>query len=275
MEALAPPPRISGTARTAGSAHAFLPLAAAVATVVIVALAMLGRWRLARVLVFVGAGVIVISLAIDLPKGLDEGSTAIEFEGAQARLLGAFWVQILCGFVIAICGPLLARALEPAGDRRPRPRTAPRALAGGRGQDRRPWRAGGERMSDAPAPTGRRIERLLPIACVVAAGLLIASELMTTFEFTPPGGEALSSQSAGDRHSYAQIVLGVFAIAALVVAIVNGSKPAATAVAVCGVIALLIFLAPRPPGRQQRRHLSTAGRLRTPRPSPRRASGCS
>lgn len=97
-------------------------------------------------------------------------------------------------------------------------------------------------MSDASAPRWRRLERLLPIACVVAAGLLIASELMTTFEFTPPGGEALSSQSAGDRHSYAQIVLGAFAIVALVVAIVNGSKPAATAVAACGVIALLIFL---------------------------------
>lgn len=124
VEAIAPPPRISDTARTAGSAHAFLPLAAAVATVVVVALAMLGRWRLARVLVFLGAGVVVISLAIDLPKGLDEGSTAIEFEGAEARLLGAFWVQILCGFVIAICGPLLAGALGPAANRRARPRTA-------------------------------------------------------------------------------------------------------------------------------------------------------
>ena len=97
-------------------------------------------------------------------------------------------------------------------------------------------------MSDAPAPRRRRLERLLPIACVVAAGLLIASELMTTFEFTPPGGEAQASQSAGDRHSYAQIVLGAFAIVALVLAIVNGSKPAAMAVAACGLIALLIFL---------------------------------
>ncbi|MEO8091954.1 MAG: hypothetical protein ABI726_04505, partial [bacterium] len=117
VEAIAPPPQISDTAETAGSAHAFLPLAAAIATVVIVALAMLGRWRLARVLVFLGAGVIVISLAIDLPKGLDEGSTAVEFEGAEARLLGAFWVEILCGFVIAICGPLLARSLGPDAGR--------------------------------------------------------------------------------------------------------------------------------------------------------------
>ena len=77
---------------------------------------------------------------------------------------------------------------------------------------------------------------------MLAAGLLIASDLMTTFEFTPPGGEPQASQSAGDRHSYAQIVLGAFAIAALVVALANGSKPAAVAVAACGVLALLIFL---------------------------------
>lgn len=94
-------------------------------------------------------------------------------------------------------------------------------------------------MSD---DAGFRLERLLPLACVAAAALLIASELMTTFEFTPPGGEALASQSAGDRHHYAQIVLAAFAIVALFVAVSNGSKPAAMAVAACGLLALLIFL---------------------------------
>jgi hypothetical protein len=87
-----------------------------------------------------------------------------------------------------------------------------------------------------------RLERLLPLACLIAAGVLFASEFMTTFEFTPPGGEALAEQSSSDRHSYAQAVLAVFAVAALVVALANGSKPAATAVAACGVVALLIFL---------------------------------
>jgi hypothetical protein len=98
-------------------------------------------------------------------------------------------------------------------------------------------------VSEPDAPRrGLRLERLLPVACLVAAGLLIASELMTTFEFVPPGGEAISSQSAGDRHSYAQIVLAAGAIFALGAAVFNGSKPAAVAVAACGVIALLIFL---------------------------------
>lgn len=89
---------------------------------------------------------------------------------------------------------------------------------------------------------GFRVEQLLPFAVLAAAALLFASELMTTFEFTPPGAEALASQSAGDRHAYAQIVLAVFAVVAMVIAVSSGSKPAAMAVAACGVIALLIFL---------------------------------
>ena len=94
----------------------------------------------------------------------------------------------------------------------------------------------------APARQGFRLERLLPLACVASAIVLIVSEFMTTFEFTPPGAEALAEQAASDRHHYAPVVLAVFAIVALVIAVANGSKPAATAVAACGIIALLIFL---------------------------------
>jgi hypothetical protein len=95
----------------------------------------------------------------------------------------------------------------------------------------------------APAGTeGFRLERLIPFAVVAAAAVLFASELMTTFEFIPPGGEALADQSAGDRHAYAQMILAASAVVAMVVAIASGSKPAATAVAACGVIALMIFL---------------------------------
>jgi hypothetical protein len=87
-----------------------------------------------------------------------------------------------------------------------------------------------------------RPERLLPFACLVGAALLFASELMTMFEFTPPGGEALDSQTAGERHGNAMIVIAAFAVGALVVAVLAGSKPAALGVAVMGGIALLIFL---------------------------------
>jgi hypothetical protein len=87
-----------------------------------------------------------------------------------------------------------------------------------------------------------RPERLLPIACLLGAALLFASELMTMFEFTPPGGEALDSQTAGERHGSAMFVIAAFAVGALVVAVLTASKPAALGVAVMGGIALLIFL---------------------------------
>jgi hypothetical protein len=87
-----------------------------------------------------------------------------------------------------------------------------------------------------------RPERLLPLACIAGAVVLFLSELMTTFEFTPPGGEPLCTQDAISRHAFAPGVLALFAIAATIIAVLNGSKPAATAVAICGVIALAIFL---------------------------------
>jgi len=72
--------------------------------------------------------------------------------------------------------------------------------------------------------------------------VLFASELMTTFEFTPQGGEVQLEQTAADRHGNALMVIAVFAVVALAVAVFTGSKPAATAVAVAGVVALLVFL---------------------------------
>ena len=87
-----------------------------------------------------------------------------------------------------------------------------------------------------------RTEVLLALGCFAAAVLLGVSELMDTFHLTPPGGEALQASKAIDRHHGAILVLSVAAIIALAVAVTTGSKPAATAVAVCGVIALLIFL---------------------------------
>jgi hypothetical protein len=87
-----------------------------------------------------------------------------------------------------------------------------------------------------------RVSRLLPLACLIAAVVLFASELMTMFEFTPPGGEPLDSQSAGERHGNAMFVIAPFAIGALGLAVLTGSKPAAVAVGVMGVIALLFFL---------------------------------
>lgn len=88
----------------------------------------------------------------------------------------------------------------------------------------------------------RGAERILPFTCIAGAVVLVASELMTTFEFVPAGGDPLALQHAYDRHHYALLVVALFALVATVVAVVAGSKPAAVAVAVAGAICLLVFL---------------------------------
>jgi hypothetical protein len=90
--------------------------------------------------------------------------------------------------------------------------------------------------------TESKLTRLLPVACIIAAGVLFASELMTIFDFTPPGGESLCAQGGSDRHSNAMIVLAVLAALMTVIAIAFASRPAAIAVAVAGGVALLVFL---------------------------------
>lgn len=87
-----------------------------------------------------------------------------------------------------------------------------------------------------------RAELVLPFLIVLGAVVLGASEFMIAFEFTPPGGEVQQEQTVADRHSYAMLVLSVFALIALVGAIAGASRPAAFAVAAAGGIALLMFL---------------------------------
>ena len=188
---------------------------------------------------------IAISLAVDAPKGLDEGQTAIAYEGASASLLEGFWMQIATGAVLIACGLLLPLYLRPAPagaaarspPGRPRPaviasraKDVARAGAGaaaearaareaeaqgaGEGQGRRDGRGG-----DVSEAGITRATRLLPVAVIAAAICLFASELMTVFEFTPPGAEPLCAQGGADRHGNALMVLAVFAIVALAIAV--------------------------------------------------------
>jgi hypothetical protein len=87
-----------------------------------------------------------------------------------------------------------------------------------------------------------RAERLLPWACFAAAIVLFASQLMTMFEFTPPGAEPLAERSVIDHHGPALLIIAAFAAIATAFAVWAGSKPAAIAVAAMGALALLIFL---------------------------------
>jgi hypothetical protein len=88
-----------------------------------------------------------------------------------------------------------------------------------------------------------RVEYLLPIACLAAAACVAAAEFSTLFEFNRgTSGEPLKTTAAADRHYYALLVLAVFAVVALTIAVLTGSRPAAAAVAVAGGMSLLIFL---------------------------------
>jgi hypothetical protein len=139
VEAVAPAPPI-GEERT-GSAHAWVGIPLAVAALAVIAGAMRGRWRAARLLILLGLAVVAISLAIDAPKGLDEGAARVTYEGARAELREGFWAQLVAGSVLILCGPLLSASLRPS--RRPAP--AP-------GSDRpgRPSALGSSRLPGAP-----------------------------------------------------------------------------------------------------------------------------
>jgi hypothetical protein len=91
-----------------------------------------------------------------------------------------------------------------------------------------------------------RTEILLLLACAGAAAMLGASQFTDIFHLTPPGGEAVQAISSSDQHGYAMLVLAVFALLLIVVTMAARDEQlrqmAAMAVAVCGLIALLIFL---------------------------------
>jgi hypothetical protein len=97
--------------------------------------------------------------------------------------------------------------------------------------------------ADAPAGDGvRRPERLLPLACLAAAIVLGASELMTTFQLSATGNVPLCVVNGTDRHHLAQLVLALFGGLATIGAVLGGSRPAARATAAAGALALLLFL---------------------------------
>jgi hypothetical protein len=91
-----------------------------------------------------------------------------------------------------------------------------------------------------------RTETLLVLACAAAAAMLAVSQFTDIFHLTPPGGEALKAIKASHQHGYATLVLAGFALILLVVTLAARGEPlgqmAAVAIAVCGLVALLIFL---------------------------------
>ena len=103
---VAPPP-VTGTA-TAGSAHLWILLPIAAAAAVLIVATYLGRPRLAGAVALCGLLGIAVTLAIDLPQGLDAGRPGLAFYGAQAELLQGFWAELACSATLMLCGGLLA-----------------------------------------------------------------------------------------------------------------------------------------------------------------------
>ncbi len=104
-------------------------------------------------------------------------------------------------------------------------------------------------MSVARRPLSSRLarpERILPLTCLVSAAVLFASEFTATFRLVAVGplgnGEPFCDLQAADRHHYALAVLAAFAVFALLVAVLGGSRPAAIAVGIAGLLGLLLFL---------------------------------
>lgn len=97
-------------------------------------------------------------------------------------------------------------------------------------------------MSGVAAESRPLGQRLLPLAAIVSAVVLGASEFMTTFEFTAAGGDPLQVSEASDRHTYGLLVLAVFAIVMVLAHVRTAARPPALAAAAAGAVALLVFL---------------------------------
>jgi hypothetical protein len=107
---------------TAGSAHLWILLPLALVALVLVAGAYVGARRgrrgLAGGVAICGLIGMAVTLAVDLPQGLDVGRSGLAFSGTEARLLEGFWAQLWASAVLMLSGGLLA--LYSRGVRRER-----------------------------------------------------------------------------------------------------------------------------------------------------------
>lgn len=112
--AVADVPRVE--VKTAGEAHAYLLLPLAVAALALVWLTLRGRPRLGWALATVGAIGLIVTLAVDLPKGLDAGALGDAYAGTEAQLLAGFWIQLIASTALLVSGIALSRVVSPRGE---------------------------------------------------------------------------------------------------------------------------------------------------------------
>ena len=90
VQSLAPAPE---TGRLpAGDAHSYVFVPVAIACLLLLAVATIGRrWRACRLITLAGIAAVVVALIVDRPAGLDPGDAAIAFQGVHATLIGGFY----------------------------------------------------------------------------------------------------------------------------------------------------------------------------------------
>lgn len=113
--------------------HSFILLIAGIVAFAAAALtAVSGRRVLAAALVFAGGLTLAVTLAIDMPVGLDIENAELSYSGVKAVLLSGFWLELAAGAVLLVSG--VALALHPVEKRAParRSRPAPATMAGSR-----------------------------------------------------------------------------------------------------------------------------------------------
>jgi hypothetical protein len=82
----------------------------------------------------------------------------------------------------------------------------------------------------------------LLIALAAAGGILLAAAEFSHVVHITVAGNEVDSQAGGERHSYALLLLGALALLMAYGAAANASRPAMTALAVLGLIAVAIAL---------------------------------
>jgi hypothetical protein len=128
LEDVAPAPAVSE--KTVGSAHMWVGVPLAVVAALLIIGSARGRRGLARLLIPIGIAVVAISLLIDRPEGLDEGSDALAYKSVTAELLPGFWAQLVSGIVLILLAVVLTWVLKPE-------RATPRPAREGRARAKR------------------------------------------------------------------------------------------------------------------------------------------
>jgi hypothetical protein len=113
VQSLAPAPE-TGRLPT-GDAHSYVFVPVAIACLLLLAVATIGRrWRACRLITLAGIAAVLVALIVDRPAGLDPGDAAIAFQGVHATLIGGFYAQIAAGILLIGSSTLLARELRLA-----------------------------------------------------------------------------------------------------------------------------------------------------------------